>query len=113
VDDQVPGLAVPAGAAGVVELEERGPGDEGPVAEPGEQGGVPGDGGQAGPGAGGDDGGGRSTCGVPEVCMPCDLRRRPRAPYGIMTIRVPAPALPHLRPDLRLDGPARPVIGLQ
>ena len=30
-----------------------------------------------------------------------------------MIIRVPPPALPHLRPALRLAGPARPVIGLQ
>ena len=30
-----------------------------------------------------------------------------------MIIRVLAPALPHLRPALRLAGPARPVIGLQ
>src|SRR5208282_2944580 len=30
-----------------------------------------------------------------------------------MIIRVPAPALPRLRPALRLAGPARPVIGLQ
>src|ERR1035441_5169036 len=30
-----------------------------------------------------------------------------------MIIRVPAPALSHLRPGLRLAGPARPVIGLQ
>ena len=34
-------------------------------------------------------------------------------PYGIMIIRVLAPALSHLRPGLRLAGPARPVIGLQ
>jgi hypothetical protein len=33
--------------------------------------------------------------------------------YGIMSIRVLAPALPHLRPDLRLDGSSQPVIGLQ
>jgi hypothetical protein len=33
-------------------------------------------------------------------------------PYGIMVTRVPAPALSHLRPALRLAGPARPVIGL-
>ena len=33
--------------------------------------------------------------------------------YGIMIIRVLAPALPHLRPALRLAGPARPVTGLQ
>jgi len=31
---------------------------------------------------------------------------------GIMIICVPAPALPRLRPALRLAGPARPVIGL-
>src|SRR6266550_4681878 len=30
-----------------------------------------------------------------------------------MIIRVPAPALSHLRPALRLAGPAQPVIGLQ
>src|ERR1700750_1172580 len=30
-----------------------------------------------------------------------------------MIIRVPPPALPHLRPALRLAGPARPVTGLQ
>jgi Homeodomain-like domain len=34
-------------------------------------------------------------------------------PYGIMIICVPSPALSHLRPGLRLAGPARPVIGLQ
>ena len=34
-------------------------------------------------------------------------------PYGIMIIRVPAPALPHLCPGLRLAGPARPVTGPQ
>jgi putative transposase len=33
--------------------------------------------------------------------------------YGIMIIRVPAPALSHLRPALRLAGPAQPVISLQ
>jgi len=32
---------------------------------------------------------------------------------GIMIIRVLAPALLHLRPGLRLAGPARPVIGIQ
>ena len=31
-------------------------------------------------------------------------------PWGIMIIRVPPPALPHLRPALRLAGPARPVM---
>ena len=31
----------------------------------------------------------------------------------MMIIRVPALALPHVRPALRLAGPARPVIGLQ
>src|ERR1700732_3706532 len=45
--------------------------------------------------------------------MSCDLRRRPGQPYGIMAVRVPAPALPHPRPGLRLAGPARPVLGLQ
>jgi hypothetical protein len=30
-----------------------------------------------------------------------------------MIIRVPAPALPHLRPALRLAGPARPLIGVE
>src|SRR5258708_16487369 len=30
-----------------------------------------------------------------------------------MIIRVPAPALPHLRPALRLAGPAWPVVGFQ
>jgi hypothetical protein len=34
-------------------------------------------------------------------------------PWGIMIIRVPAPAVPHLHPALRLAGLARPVIGLQ
>ena len=34
-------------------------------------------------------------------------------PCGIMIIRVLALALPHLRPGLRLAGPARPVIGRQ
>ena len=33
--------------------------------------------------------------------------------HGIMIIRVPAPALSHLRPALRLAGPARPVIRFQ
>ena len=32
---------------------------------------------------------------------------------GIMIIRVPAPALSHLRPALRLASPARPVIRFQ
>jgi putative transposase len=32
---------------------------------------------------------------------------------GIMIIRVLGPALPHLRPGLRLAGPARPIIGIQ
>ena len=40
--------------------------------------------------------------------MPCDLRRGQWQPYGIMIIRVPAPALPHLRPAPRLARPARP-----
>src|SRR5271157_2157125 len=31
----------------------------------------------------------------------------------MMIVRVPALALPHVRPALRLAGPARPVIGLQ
>ena len=30
----------------------------------------------------------RCGCGVPEVCMSCDLRRRPGQPYGIMAIRI-------------------------
>ena len=30
-----------------------------------------------------------------------------------MIIRVPPPALPHLRPALRLAGPARPIVGFQ
>ena len=34
-------------------------------------------------------------------------------PYGIMAIRVPAPALSHVRPGLWLAGPDRPVISLQ
>jgi len=54
-----------------------------------------------------------ASCGVPEVCMRCDLRRRPGQSYGIMITRVFAPALPHLRPGLRLDSSPRPVIGLQ
>ena len=33
--------------------------------------------------------------------------------HGIMIIRVPAPALPHLRPALRLADPAQPFIRLQ
>jgi hypothetical protein len=53
-----------------------------------------------------------SPCGLPEVCIPCDLRRRLGQLGGIMVIRVPAPALSHLRPALRLAGPAQPVIGL-
>src|ERR1700722_20385943 len=32
---------------------------------------------------------------------------------GMMVDRAPAPALSHLRPALRLVGPAQPVIGLQ
>ena len=39
--------------------------------------------------------------------MPCDLRRGQWQPYSIMIIRVPAPALPHLRPAPRLARPAR------
>src|SRR5712691_10718210 len=54
-----------------------------------------------------------SACGMPEVCVPCELRRWPRsAVQGIMIIRVLAPALSPLRPALRLAGPARPVVGL-
>ena len=45
--------------------------------------------------------------------MSCDLRRRPGQPYGIMAVRVPPTALSHVRPGLRLAGPAWPVIGLQ
>src|SRR6516225_236559 len=52
-------------------------------------------------------------CGVPEVCMPMSCGDGQGRPYGIMIIRVPAPALSHLRPALRLAGPTRPVIGLQ
>src|SRR5260370_37981611 len=55
----MPGLAVAAGAAEVVELEERRPGDEPAAAEPGEQGDAAGDRDQARAGAGGDDGGGQ------------------------------------------------------
>jgi putative transposase len=53
------------------------------------------------------------TCGVPEVRMPCDLRRGQWQPYGIMITRVPSPALSHLRPALRLARPARPVISFE
>jgi hypothetical protein len=52
-------------------------------------------------------------CGVPKVCLACELRRWPGQQQGIMIIRVLAPALSHLRPALRLAGPARPVIGRQ
>ncbi|HVB46225.1 MAG TPA: DUF5372 family protein [Streptosporangiaceae bacterium] len=51
-----------------------------------------------------------SACGVPEVCISCDLRRRPGQPDGIMIIHVLAPSLSRLRPSLWLAGLARPVI---
>src|SRR6202034_3131620 len=54
-----PGLAPAAGLAGVVELEERRPGDQVIVAEPGEQGDVPGGRDQPGPLPGRDHGGGQ------------------------------------------------------
>ncbi len=50
---------------------------------------------------------------MPEVCLTCELRRCPGRLCGMMIIRVPAPALSHLRPGLRLAGLARPVIRLQ
>src|ERR1035437_2629307 len=53
--DQVPGLALRAGLAGVVELEERGPGDQAAAVDPGEQRDAPVDGDQAGGGPGGQD----------------------------------------------------------
>jgi hypothetical protein len=59
VHDQVPGLAAAAGAAQVVELEERRPGDETAVAQPGDQRDAAGDRDQARAGAGRDDGGGQ------------------------------------------------------
>ena len=59
VRDEMPGLAVAASAAEVVELEERRPGDEPAAAQPGEQGDAPGDRDQARAGAGGDNGGGQ------------------------------------------------------
>ena len=36
-----------------------------------------------------------------------------QAAVGMMIDRVPAPALPHLRPALRLAGPVRPELGFQ
>jgi hypothetical protein len=53
------------------------------------------------------------TCGVSKVCMPCDLRRGPGQPDGIMIVHVPAPALSHFRPALRLADAARPVVAFQ
>lgn len=41
MDDRVPGLAASAGLAGVLQLEERRPGDQAVAAEPGEQRGAP------------------------------------------------------------------------
>jgi hypothetical protein len=51
---------------------------------------------------------GCQNCGVPLTCSD-DQRQQ----SGIMIIRVLAPALPRLRPALRLPDPARPVISLQ
>jgi hypothetical protein len=53
------------------------------------------------------------ACGVSEVCMACELQRRAEQLCGMMIDRVPAPALSHLRPALRLAGTARPFIDLQ
>jgi hypothetical protein len=52
------------------------------------------------------------TCGVPEVCMAVTWNDGSQ-PWGIMVIRVPAPALSHVRPGLQPAGLARPVIGFQ
>jgi len=54
------------------------------------------------------------TCGVPEVCLVCQLH--PCAvgqPWDMMFGRVPSPALPDLRPALRLAGPAQPFASVQ
>jgi hypothetical protein len=59
VHDQVPGLAAGAGFAGVVELEERRPGNEAVAVEPGQQGDAPLDRGEPGGATGGDDGAGQ------------------------------------------------------
>jgi hypothetical protein len=53
--DQVPRLAAGVGIAQVLQREERRPGDELSVAQPGQQGDAPVDGGQPGAGAGGED----------------------------------------------------------
>src|SRR5437016_14425411 len=42
------------------------------------------------------------TCGVPKACLARELQRWQRRLSGIMIIRVPPSALPHLRPALRV-----------
>src|SRR5215471_18724402 len=51
--------------------------------------------------------------GCQKFARPVSCSDGPGSPYGIMIIRVPAPALSHLRQGLRLASPARPVIGIQ
>jgi len=55
----------------------------------------------------------RLACGVSKVCLACELRRCSGSAVRHQMVRVPAPAISHLRPGLRLACPARPVIGLQ
>jgi putative transposase len=45
--------------------------------------------------------------------MLCELQRWASSAYGIMIIRVSAPALPHLRPALRVADPTWPVRALK
>ena len=48
------------------------------------------------------------ACGVPEVCLACELQRCFQGqPWYMMIGRVPSPALPDLRPALRMAGPTQ------
>jgi hypothetical protein len=53
------------------------------------------------------------ACAVPAVCLACELQRWARTSRGDDDHRVPAPALPRVRPALRPAGPARPFSALQ
>jgi hypothetical protein len=54
-----------------------------------------------------------ATCGLQKSACPVTCGDGHGQSYGIIIIRVPASAPPHLRAALRLAGPARPVIGIQ
>src|SRR5450755_1045617 len=55
----------------------------------------------------------RGACGVSEVCNPLELVRRWQLEEGMMVGHAHPSALPDVRPDLQLAGPAQPVGGVQ